>query len=121
MVAVGLAVGCMALSGVASAASVQAPTVVKKFKLSQDSSGRTFSGKIDSSKGKCKKSRKVKVIFKRNVLASEKTDGQGKFKTQLPGVLDPGTYFLKVRKSSYRRKGNKVSCGKAKSPTIKVN
>ena len=121
-----LMVGCIALSvGVASAATVEAPTVITKFKLSADSSARKYWGRVASTKSRCEKNRKVKVLRKMHgnekVLASGRTDSQGKFRIERSGgKLRRGKYYAKVKQSSYTTNGDKIICNKGKSGTIKV-
>lgn len=121
-----LMVGCLALSvGIASAATVEAPTVITKFKLSADSDARKYSGRVASTKSRCEKNRKVKVVRKMHgnekVLASGRTDSQGKFRIERSGgKLRRGKYYTKVKQSSYTKNGDKVICSKGKSGKIKV-
>jgi hypothetical protein len=121
------AAGALSVSiGVAAAATINSPTVFTKFKLETGSSGATFSGKIGSAKSGCKKNRKVKLVRKKSgnekTLGSDKTSGKGKFKIKLSGGnLGKGKYFAKVKKSSFKKSGDKIVCGKAKSGSVSVS
>ncbi|MGB2850760.1 MAG: hypothetical protein WBC01_03740 [Solirubrobacterales bacterium] len=121
-----LMVGCIALSvGIASAATVEAPTVITKFKLSADADARKYWGRVASTKSRCEKNRKVKVVRKMHgnekVLASGRTDSQGKFRIERSGgKLSRGKYYTKVKQSSSTKNGDKIICKKGKSGTIKV-
>ena len=82
------------------------PTFFTKFKLERNSSSSEFKGKIDSSKSKCVKGRKVKLIRKHNgnkkTLGDDKTNSKGKFNIKLStGNPKNGKYYAKAKKKKF--------------------
>lgn len=68
----------------------------------------------------------MKLVRKKSgnekTLGSDKTSGKGKFKIKLSGgTLGKGKYFAKVKKSSFKKSGDKIVCGKAKSGSVSVS
>jgi hypothetical protein len=116
-------------AGVASAGlQNQYPTFFEKFKFeASTSSQEKFSGKIDSSKSKCVKDRKVKVYRKKNgnkdKLGSDKTNNKGKFSVGVGnGPPKDGKYFAEVKESSYTGgDGDKVTCLDNKSGSVSIS
>jgi hypothetical protein len=81
-------------------ATVEYQTVFKEFTIEGESGGGEVKGKIDSTKGKCVKNRKVKVFRKqsgnKSKLGSDKTNDKGKFGIGLPSLKN-GKYFAEVK------------------------
>jgi hypothetical protein len=118
-------IALVALTAGASAASTtNYATVFTSFKLKKDSSGGTFKGYIDSPKGKCVKSRTIKLIRKHNgnkdTQGSDKTGNGGKFAIELPkSQIKNGTYYAKAKKKTFDS-GQKV-CTAHESFSIKIS
>jgi hypothetical protein len=112
-----LAVVVVALGAGFASAATKYPTDFTKFKGTPGGPG--VKGKIDSSKDKCVKKRKVSVFDKNKnntKVASGKTNSKGKFEIPLGQIGKvKGPYYAKVKKKDLD--GNKV-CGGAKSKTI---
>jgi 5-hydroxyisourate hydrolase-like protein (transthyretin family) len=101
-----LVVGILAIGATAAVAQTQFPTHFTKFKLERNSSSTEFKGKIDSSKSKCVKGRKVKLIRKHNgnkkTLGDDKTNKKGKFDIKLStGHPKNGKYYARVKKKKF--------------------
>jgi 5-hydroxyisourate hydrolase-like protein (transthyretin family) len=113
-----LAAGLLAAGvGEAYAGTTKYPT---RFVQSTLSSGK-FSGKIDSTTGKCTKGRTVKLIREhsgnKQTLGKDATNSDGKFSISLPGgQVKKGTYYAKAKSKTYDN-GQKV-CQSARSGTI---
>src|SRR6266480_5652615 len=86
-IAICAAIGIVAVPASAAAGQTQFATFFTKFKLERSSSSSEFKGTIDSSKGKCVKGRKIKLIRKHNgnkkTLGNDKTNSEGKFDIKL--------------------------------------
>jgi len=93
------------------------PTFFVKFRFS---SGQ-FSGKIDSSKGKCVKDRKIVLLRKKNgdkkKLGSDKTNDKGKFKIGTGGNPKNGKYFAKADAENV----GSDTCGGEKSAKVEIS
>ena len=101
-----LVVGILAIGASAAVRKSQFPTFFTKFKLERNSSSSEFKGKIDSSKSKCVKGRKVKLIRKHNgnkkTLGDDKTNSKGKFNIKLStGNPKNGKYYAKAKKKKF--------------------
>ncbi len=121
---VALVVAALAVPAIASASTTQYPTFFTSFKLKSTSSTRTFKGVIDSTKGKCVKKRKVKLIRTHNGnqhnLGTDKTGNGGKFAIEVPrSQVKNGKYFAKVKKLKFDS-GKKV-CKSRESGSIKIS
>jgi hypothetical protein len=123
-----IAVGAVALCvGVASAATVDYETAFKKFKFKTEASQTEFKGKLASTKGKCVKQRKVKLIRKhdgnKQTLGTDKTNGKGKWDISLSGVAKVGKYYAQVKKKSLGTNGagDKQVCLAEKSGKLNVS
>jgi hypothetical protein len=119
-----LVAGILAIAASAAVAQSQFPTVFTKFKLERSSSSSEFKGKIDSSKSKCVKGRKVKLIRKHNgnkkTLGDDKTNSKGKFDIKLStGNPKNGQYYAKAKKKEFDN-GQKI-CLSVTSRTIKIS
>lgn len=121
-----VAVAAFALAGsIAAASQTQFATFFTKFKVERTSSGkREFKGTIDSSKGKCVKGRKVKLIRQHNgnktTLASDDANSNGNFDMKLSnGKVKNGKYYAKVKKKGFDN-GTKT-CLSATSGSIKIS
>ena len=86
-------------------------------------------GTVGSSKGKCRKNRKVKVFrqaeggpaFKPTLVATTQSDKGGKWQTRLAGKTKGETFFAKAPKKALRKKRrHKHICKPATSGTITV-
>lgn len=119
-----LVVGILVIGASAAIAQTQFPTHFTKFKLELNSSSSEFKGKIDSSKSKCVKGRKVKLIRKHNgnkkTLGDGKTNKKGKFDIKLStGHPKNGQYYARVKKKKFDN-GEKI-CLSVNSRTIKIS
>ena len=113
--------------GLASAGlQTEFPTFFVKFKF-EASSGEKFSGKIDSSKGKCVDGRKVTVYRKKSgdktKLGSDKTNDKGKFKVGVGnGPPKDGKYLAQVKQSTFEANdGNRITCKPETSVSVKIS
>jgi hypothetical protein len=86
-----------AASGPAAAGTGKAPTFFTQFNLD----GASFKGKIDSSKGKCFKDRKIILVRKRGGdkkrPGADKTNDKGKFKIRVGDDPKNGKYFAQAK------------------------
>ena len=118
-----LAVSALALAPASSVAATKYPTRFTEFKLKGSSSGAKFKGRIGSTKGKCVNKRTVKLFRKHNgkkkKLGSDKTNQKGKFGIELPGKLENGAYYAKVKRKDFDN-GAKV-CLDVTSPKVRVS
>ena len=124
LVAVGVATASLAIPAGAAAGQTQFATFFTRFKLERSSSSSEFKGTIDSSKGKCVKGRKVKLLRKHNgntkTLGHDKTNGDGKFEIKLStGRPSNGKYYSKVKKKQFDN--GKKTCLSVTSGSIKVS
>ncbi len=119
-----LVVGILAIGASAAVAQSQFPTFFTKFKLERNSSSSEFKGKIDSSKSKCVKGRKVKLIRKHNgnkkTLGDDKTNSKGKFNIKLStGNPKNGKYYAKAKKKKFD--SDQKICLSETSGSIKIS
>ena len=119
-----LVVGILAIGASAAVAQTQFPTFFTKFKLERNSSSSEFKGKIDSSKSKCVKGRKVKLIRKHNgnkkTLGDDKTNSKGKFNIKLStGNPKNGKYYAKAKKKTFE--SGQKTCLSETSGSIKIS
>lgn len=119
-----LAIGIVAIPATAVAAQTQFPTFFTKFKLERSSSSSEFKGQIDSSKSKCVKGRKIKLIRKHNgntkTLGDDKTNSKGKFDVKLStGKPNNGKYYAKAKKKKFDN--DEKTCLSVTSGTIKIS
>ena len=126
LIAISVSVTALAFAvGATASSQTQFGTHFTKFKLERTSSGkREFKGTIASSKSKCVKGRKVKLIRKHNdnkkTLGSDGTNSDGKFDIKLgSGKLKNGKYYAKVKKKNFDN--GKKTCLSATSGSIKIS
>jgi hypothetical protein len=119
-------VGSLTLAlGSAGASTTEHESFFKKLKIGENSEGTTYSGRVGSTKKRCVKKRKVKVMHKRagetDKVATARTNKKGRFKTEISGgTLERGRYYAIAKKRSYKRGGDKLVCEKAQSKPLKV-
>lgn len=123
-IAISASIAVLAFAASAAAGQSQYATFFTKFKLERSSSSSEFKGTIASSKGKCVKGRKVKLLRKHNgntkKLGGDKTDSDGKFKIKLSsGKPKNGKYYAKAKKKSFDN--DKKLCLAVTSGSIKVS
>jgi hypothetical protein len=115
------AVTALAFGGSAAASQTQFGTFFTKFVFGPSS--REAKGTIESSKSKCFKARKVKLIRQHNgnkkTLGADNTNSDGKFDIELSGKVKNGKYYAKATKKSFDN--GKKTCLSATSGSVKIS
>jgi hypothetical protein len=111
--------------GAANAATLEVPSLLKRFGLKANSSGVTYYGKVNSRKSACKRERRVKVVRTRkrgpDRVFLVRTAGKGRFRLNLPGAeLRRGTYIAKLKRASFTEGAKRVVCERSKLGELKV-
>jgi hypothetical protein len=92
-------VGALALVSVVGLTGVAGARDTAKTRITIHYNGDGFQGKVKSSKSRCVRDRKVKVIRKRDgrVLYKDNTDDEGRWDTGNSGQIH-GTFYARTRK-----------------------
>jgi 5-hydroxyisourate hydrolase-like protein (transthyretin family) len=112
-------------AGAATAGTMHYPTIFTSYELQGDtSSGGTFKGTIDSTKGKCVKGREIKLFRKHNgdqkTLGDDKTNDNGHFKIDVSASdFTNGRYYAKAKSKTFD--GGQKKCNSARSGTVQIS
>jgi hypothetical protein len=123
--------GSVALGGIASGADTIKVRTKVTIKFHNSDYNDSFSGRVKARgrhpakiKRKCRSKRKVTVFRVQGTgktrIGSTKSKRTGRWTVRVGGDADPGRYFARAKKKTFRRHGDKVVCKRGKSRRITV-